>query len=87
MGGWVRLALSEIQLQEHISYVALCLSEPQLPYLLYAHGNPTLVPEQSLYWGMFQYHSQLIDSVQGPREQSSSKSQIFTDCHRAQNVT
>lgn len=85
--GWVRLALSEIQVQEHISYVALCLFEPHFPYLLYAHGNPTLVPEQSLYWVMFQYHSQLTDSIQGPRKQSSSKSQILIGCHRAQNVT
>lgn len=42
-----------IQVQVDISYVALCLFEPQFPNLLHAHGDLTLVPGQVLYWDVF----------------------------------
>lgn len=36
----------------HISYVALCLFEPQFPYWSHVHGDPTMAPEQLLYWAV-----------------------------------
>lgn len=45
--------------------MALCLSEPRFPDLLHAHGNPTLVPEQSLYWDVFS--STVYSKLAGPK--------------------
>lgn len=80
-----------IQVQVHISYVALCLFEPQFPYLSHAHGDPKLAPEQCLYWAVFiptiLAPLRADNSVQGPRKLSNGKSQILIGCYRAQSVT